>query len=124
VFCSVIVGGGRILTMKILLAMAVVTLVVQFSMLKPLDEYKKTPPADISMGMAFLTVCITASGLIGFGGPYVPALIWLVSLPVMLAVRREYPGLIIEIERMTVPMVLGGISVEYFVNHYLYAPRD
>ena len=110
--------------MGVFLFAAVLTVVVQLSQLQPLDYYKKAPMSTTSLYTLVLTFCITASGVIGFGLPYSPIIISALNLVVMLVVIGKYPGLVLEIEKMSAPIFLGGLSIEYFVNGHFHAPRN
>jgi hypothetical protein len=110
--------------MGVFLTAAILTLVFELVHLQPLKNYGKKPVSTTSLYTIVLTFCITISGVVGFGLPYSSLLISVLNPVVMLMVVAKYPGMVPEIERISLPIFLGGLSIEYFVNGYLHAPRN
>jgi hypothetical protein len=67
-------------------------------------------------------VAITLMSMMAFGPPYSPFVITLSSLVMMLFMKHLFglPGLINDIEHITVTCMFGGLPVEYLINGKMY----
>ncbi|CAF1221269.1 unnamed protein product [Rotaria magnacalcarata] len=87
--------------MTLVLIISLITLIVQLCQLKPLEEYKKTPTINNSVYYVAISVLTTI-------------------IAVMLCLKPQLPGLIVELEGMMITGILTGLSVEYFYNGRKY----
>ncbi|CAF3468395.1 unnamed protein product [Rotaria socialis] len=106
--------------MTLVLIISLITLIVQLCQLKPLEEYKKSPTINNSVYYVAISVLTTIIGVYAFGPSYSPLIVTLIILTVMLCVKAQLPGLIVELEGMMITGILTGLSVEYFYNGRKY----
>ncbi|CAM4766206.1 unnamed protein product [Rotaria magnacalcarata] len=73
-----------------------------------------------SSGNTAISVLTTIISAYAFGPPYSPLIVTLIILTVMLCVKAQLPGLIVELEGMMITGILTGLSVEHFYNGRKY----
>ena len=123
IFSAIWTRGPRYI-MQLFLVVAVCSLAVQLYQLESLDHYKRPRTCDPNVWAVLLAFLTTMAGVVGFGPPYAPLFIGTASLAVCGVVSFEYPGLVEELEKMAVAMILGGLAIEHIYNGELHAPRS
>ncbi|CAM4801922.1 unnamed protein product [Rotaria magnacalcarata] len=81
--------------------------------------YPASPVASLASPIS-ISVLTTIISAYAFGPPYSPLIVTLIILTVMLCVKAQLPGLIVELEGMMITGILTGLSVEHFYNGRKY----
>lgn len=102
------------------LLVSALALVVQFSSINDLNEYKQMPTKDTSFFIIFVGFLTTGVCWLSFGPPCGPVVVSGITLIAMFFAKLQYPGLIIAFEEMMITGVLFSVSFEYFIVGYFF----